>query len=297
MGEYWCFILERWENKFTDRIIEKKILTFPSKVDISDGDIVFIYVSSKQLRGFLGYVKVCGTFERNDTAKVKIFDDICANKYYINVRHHRFSKKMLLSTQVFGDNDAQKKAFGNLKHRHSLVNIPNDMGETIKRGIRNPNPLQHKKTQGNNTQKNTKHSSKSKTTHECTKHTMHIIKKSRYIIPIMIIPCDECADISHHTDDTNRAMAILSHVSKCRKCDVTNNNERVYISIFQNPTISYRIVRNGDKLEKILDAYLASEYYKECTNTCDTFTMIKICNADCEYNKCFCIIGKMTHRM
>jgi len=117
----------------------------------------------------------------------------------------------------------------------------------------------------------------------------NIIDDPSFIIPILLIPCDE-----FKIDKNKSSKYVYDHLLKCSKCDLTNNNDfEIYPILLKGEKVRYLKLDNVMKtkyLTKITDAYIS---LKTC-KTWDDYDIVFIKNniRDDIYRGCIMIVAK-----
>ena len=279
---YWCYFLHSWDAKIIENIETHNVITFPVPAQISENDVIIIY-NRKKPAGFVGYVRANSILEGNKK-KIMIFDDRTLNKNIILIKYCALFKSSIKKSSIFGDDKNITNEF--MKHVHAdkyMVNLTSSIGLLIQRFIRSYTVPKKTKT----------HKKVKKTCSEKKCENQVKIKKSMYIIPIMIIPCKEFNKQFADIDKENRAPWIFSHITSCRLCDITNNNERISIDMLSGFNMKYKVYSDDEKIMGLLDTYHKMGYYKMENIDEKNLRIIRMNNIDSNYHKCFCVVAKL----
>lgn len=274
---YWCYILSSYDNKIINTIIDESLIIFPNRNNIIIGDIVIMYAKhGKSNRiGFYGYAQISSIIEKHK----KDIDCFRAIVKHRNILGVPIRKKQLLDghqNYVQIDNEIRKII---LNDSDSCVHISSEIGQIIRELLR-----KHAK-QINQTEQ--------VKTDTCV-HNIEI-SKSKFLIPIIIVPCETCKTKTTNMTSEKCIDYIFSHIALCRKCDITNNNERVSIDMLYGMMVSFYVISNETKIDKILYAYHTQSYYVINEQENDSLRLIKINDKNNDYYECFCIVGKLKH--
>lgn len=290
---YWCYFLNSWNTKVIENIKDKQVITFPVKNTITINDIIFIYIPQGTIGGFAGYMRASDIMRSNlddhGTYKYKIFDDRTLNKFFVSIKYCRILTKKIRKKYIFGEEEKFTTEFGKYQRDHKyLVNVSDDLGRAIRRHIRKCMGSDDISTSTNSD------TTTSETSNDTSPSEMkHIhIKKSHYIIPIMISPCEDFHQEIKIIDD-DKIHGILEHITHCRVCDITNNNDRVSLDMIYDKIVSHEKMTDDDEISVLLESYHTLDFYKTKNMKENCMKMIKICNEDNDYYKCYCIVGKM----
>lgn len=273
---YWCYFLTIWTKKIIEQITEKNIITFPRKFDCNPNDVVVIYYKNGYQSGFVGFVKLNSTVIKNKQ-NMSIFDDKNMNCFVAQVSNHKLFENPVKRSIIFLDNDMNKKIGNILRKNDYLRTIPTDMGIHIKKYFRN------------NTDNATNIKQKSK------KVEIKVIKpeKSDSLIPIAIVPCEEFLNNIKTVNADDKIQWIFDHIVFCKKCDVTNNNDRITFDMIFDKIIDYDKFTELDDIDDLIDAYHNVDYYQKLKIKVNHIKIIKINNKLSEYHKCYFIVGKL----
>jgi hypothetical protein len=287
---YWCFFLHFWDYRIIENIKEKRYITFPKKYNIQISDVILIYNTIGRFGGFVGYVRVNNILKsnlnENGTPKNGIFDDRTLNRYIVPIEFCKLLKKPIIKKNIFGEEQKFMTEF--LKYLHAnnhVVNMSDELGKHVRRYIKNYREITIPKTSISPAQK------KVNVAEKVVKPML--IRKSKFIIPIMIVPCGEFKREIKTIDIDDRIQWIFDHIAFCRKCDITNNNERVSVdTIYDNVITPYKMT-DDDEISTLLDVYHSADYYKILGMKKNNMTIVKIFNKESEYHRCYCIVGKL----
>lgn len=289
---YWCYFLNIWNTKVIENIEDKKVITFPVKNNIVSGDVIFIYTLQEKNRGFAGYIRandnLRSNLDGNNDYKYKIFDDRTLNKFVVDIKHHKILAKKIKKNSIFGEEKEIVSEFGKYLRNHKyIVNISKDMGKMIHQYIK-------KYLENDDSSNSTISDTSSNTSREINKDSTEQvpIKKSRYIIPIMVSPCEEFYEEIKTIDD-DKLQWMLEHFMSCHICDITNNNERVTLNMIYDKITLYYKMSDDDEITNLLESYHSLNFYKMKDMKENCMKIIKICDEDNDYYKCYCIVGKM----
>jgi hypothetical protein len=295
--KYWCYILTRWELDILKKISKKMVVTIPNKYRIDINDTIFFY-NKKNPFGFLGYAitndAIVLNIKKNNEYIYEIFIDKTFNNYYVELNDVNFINVPINKKNIFCDNKDFIFEFKKcLRIKEEIVQLSNELGIKIKKFIKmyqkysednenekkiiDKSKIQHKKTTGKK---------KKLIKKENEKNNIPEVK-SKFLIPIMIIPCKILKNYVGKLENIKKSRAIIKHIKECKKCDLTNNNDRISLDILPKDMLYYEMT-NKEELVTLLKIYHSLEYY-------DTkrFRIIEILNKKKYYNNCFCIIGRM----
>ena len=294
---YWCYFLNSWNAKVIKNIEDKKVITFPVKSTIVAGNIIFIYILQGTVSGFTGYIRASDNSKNNldddNKYKYKIFDDRTLNKFVVNVKYCKILTRKIKKKCIFGEEKKFVTEFGKYLRNHKyLVNISDDLGKIIRLYIKNY-------VNSDNTSNLINSDTTSEISNETNQNEIKQvqIKKSRYIIPIIITPCEEFYKEIKTINNDDKIQWILEHITRCHVCDITNNNERVSLDIIYDKIVVYYKMTDDNKITTLLESYHALDFYKTKNLKENCMKIIKICNKDNIYHKCYCIVGKMDCQM
>lgn len=289
---YWCYFLNSWNDKVIENIEDKKVITFPVKSTIVAGDVIFIYIRNGTDGKFTGYIRASdnsrSNLDEHGNYTYKIFDDRTLNKFVVNIKYCKILTKKIQKKCIFGEEKKYIAEFGKYLRNHKyLVNISDDLGKIIHQYIK------HYLKYDNSTNSESTVSEISNESDNIKSEINQVqIKKSRYIIPIMICPCEEfykrIKDI-----DNERIHWLLEHISYCHMCNITNNNERVTLDMIYDKIIIYNKMTDDDEITTLLESYHTLDFYKAKNLKENCMKIIKIYNENNEYHKYYCIVGKM----
>lgn len=298
--DYWCYFLEKITGDSITYIQENHIITIPERLPIAIDDKIIIY--TKQ---FVGYLNVVGNVNKNiivDKSKKKVihkvFDDDILNKYSIEVDIGILALHYTTKKQALKNIDKFIKLFDGFKKRHSykqsdkpnMVAIGTDIGGCICEYL----------------DENEKKYQKGTSEHNCQVYDPIIDeyeKKSWYIIPIIIIPCDNIKKSlrkfeeqsakpttpdEKHSYVMDRSFKLIDHATECRDCNINNNNEKISIDMIYQDIVKYYKITDKIEAETIVKIYQSTSYY-----IFDKMTLIKMCCKSSKYYGCYFIVGKL----
>lgn len=268
---FWCYFLDKWDTKIEKQICTNNVVTFPIKRKLSDGDLVIFYIKGGD--GFIGYVRIAERMEHNIDKKgksiINIFPDKLLNEYSAVIKFNKFLKKGIMLKDISNTN----MVYGNkikallMKHEY-FMNMQEEVGDFIRLAIK-----------------------------EKYADTMEIIPqvilKSKYLIPILIIPCEKMRTEMRKISEDDKIQWLFDHIAYCRKCDITNNNERIGFDLIYDKAMTLRKMTDYDEIEELIDTYYGVGYYKKKSLKENHMRIIKITNNTSYYNGCYCIVGKL----
>lgn len=287
--KFWCYFLGSWNEELLSKIVEQQMVTFPEKHKMIIDDTIFFY-NKHHPYGFMGYVRVSDalTLNLNKYGKyvVELFNDKTFNKYYVEIKFAKFLHKPIGKKLIFNDNTSFMSEFKkHLKIKDHIINISDDVGKSIRSYIRDYQEELECTDDEENNPDDKENTETSDSENENNEEKPDI--KSRFIIPIMIIPCKKFKQDIESITDNERPQWIFDHVNNCKKCDLTNNNDRVTMDMIPCDMAFYRMT-DEEEIETLLDAYQSLSYYET-----RRFRMIEINNEENDYHQCFCIIGRL----
>ena len=285
---YWCYFLSQWDTVILNKITKKYIITTPTKHKFIKDDIIFLY--NRQIpRGFYGYARIDDNLVSNieKTGKYihEFFKDNAFNNFYANLKYIKFFKKPIERNKIFLENkDLLRSFISKIKMREYILQLPNDIGVLLRKYMKGYVEIDENEYD-TNTENSDIENGEVEKDQEIVDSEPEI--KSRFIIPMMIIPCRKLKSELCGIIGRNRVRKVFEHVSNCKKCDLTNNNERVSFDMVNQDMPLYEM-SDDDEIDTLLDIYYSLEYYKT-----RHFKMIEIINDVNDYFGCFCVIGRM----
>lgn len=286
--KFWCYFLSHWKSDILDKISDICVITTPTKHKITLNDTIFLY-NRLAPYGFIGYVRVgddlLSNINGSGECKYEIFDDKTFNNFYAKLKFDKFLENPIDRKDIFGDNkDLHSEFAKKMRVKEQIIQVSDEIGIIVKKYIKNFK----KSTNGKDKVEKENMEKKSKRKNNNKKREEEKIEtKSHFIIPIMIIPCKNLRRDVLEYDDNGCTGFIFKHVSNCKKCDLTNNNDRVSLNMI-NSDIPYYEMIDTDEISTLLNTYHSLKYYK--TKHC---RVIKIMNDESDYFGCFCIIGRL----
>lgn len=297
---YWCYFLQNNVEQVLQNIIKHRTITFPKCKNHAENDIIIIYRIGKH-SGFWGYVRTETTaYTNNEQHKYIIFNDEAMNMYYSKIKTiHVFKQISVVNKKknIIGNTETFVREFDNQLVKHQIIlQLSNELGEHLRTRIllKLRSPIVDADIE-------------QKVTPKCKEvnEVKEVIVKSEYIIPILVVPCKKLAKIKDINDDT-----FLMHIKECRKCDMTNNNERITLDMLIGKQIKLRIFNNCEDIKALVEMYHSLEicktnnikvvYIDRQNDGSDEHEMIEEKSDDdaeidvCKvYNHCYFIVGRM----
>lgn len=277
---FWCYILTYIDDNIISNIVNKKYLTIPIKRKIEKNDIIVFYIKNSN-NGFIGYVRSKGKLENNiinNKVDVEIFRDKLMNSYGIPIKYSKFIDKRIKKVHIWGDNEKMIKEFKKYLNSGEIFHqMSDELGTKIRDFIKEYQEVDVSE----------------KTVVVTERPTTPIISTSKFIIPILIIPCKKFHRKFKKIEADEKIQWIFEHITFCKLCDITNNNDRVSIDMIYGKTLSFYKMTDEDEIETLINIYYHMDYYKINGMRDNYFKIIRIYNSDNLYHKCLCIIGKL----
>lgn len=311
--EYYLYLINTWKERYAENIVKERYITFPTKHCLSENDIIFICCKYR-IRYFLcGYVRVWG-FVENNVQKIRIFDDLNFITYGVQIKScYFFNLPIKLSNYIKVKNSESK----NTKQNFDYINLKQEiktiwekyntklqyfflLSESLGKNIlENIKKNRNSTNKINKTEKKIKRNKFKNKNNENTEENPPIpIIKSQFIIPIMIIPCKKFYTKIKNIKMDDSALWIYKHITKCRQCNVTNNNDRVSLDTFRENKFDYQylLMKNKHEIKKLLYCYYALQYCQMEQLKENEILIIKIYQKKNMYHKCYCLIGKLDEK-
>jgi hypothetical protein len=273
---FWCYILSDLQDNILSKIQKYNYITFPFKKEIIHNDIIFFYIKNNANSGFQGYIQIDGEM-KNNVKNIEIFNNKIMNTFICSVKYIKIMNKIIKKSHIFGKIKYLNNEFDKYKKSHNVFHqISDDLGVIIRNYLKNYTEIK-----------------KEKIIKDIPKEKEKEVITSKFIIPILIVPCKKFHRKYKKINSNLKIQWILNHISFCKLCDITNNNDRVSIDMIFGKTISYYKMTDEDEINTLLDLYFHLDYYKIKSMKENYFKIIRIYNSNNLYHKCFCIIGKL----
>lgn len=276
---YWCYILTYIDDNILSNIVEKQYITIPIKRKLDKEHIILFYIKNSN-NGFIGYVRTRGIIENNiikNKTKIEIFKDKLMNTYRVPISYSKFLNKRIKKIHIWGENKLLMKEFKKYSISGEVFHqVSDELGISTRAYLKNYEEVDI-----------------SEKPPEIVKEIKPEIVTSKFIIPIMIVPCQKFHHKFKKIDPDEKIQWIFEHITFCKKCDITNNNDRVSIDMIYGKTMSYYKMNDEDEIQTLLNIYYHLDYYKIRGMKDNYFKIIRIYNSDNCYHKCLCIIGKL----
>lgn len=309
---YWCYFLREWKEEYGEKIKALHIITSIKKIDIKKMDTIIIYHKNMIHSRFIGYVNMTGDFVWNDGC-IKIFDTESMNKYCYTINRCKLVNN-IIRRNIISDDKEMELEFERMRKKDTsgIEPMTEKMGSFIKNilredkeEIRNVKKNIDTKKEAHNgddqeqEQKNkgSERSDEDKDEDEDENEDENdeivedtCMRMTKMIIPILIVPCEY---LLLHRQKT--AQKFMDHIMGCKKCDITNNNERVFLDIVYDYPIKYAKLENEEVIEKIVEKYNDVDFYKD-DKTKGLIRIIEITREDDEYEGCYFIVGMMNEK-
>jgi len=248
---------------------------------MNDNDVVLLYVikNGSNKCGFLGYVRVSDKLKENKDKNGKIrhglTDDQTFNKYITSIKSIKLFEKRIGRSVVFKEEEDNKK-FGLRVNSHKpIVEILEGLGKCAHDFL-----------------KHYDESIEIKKKPEKIKKEIPIIK-SKYIIPILVIPCKEFIDDIQKVDVEDKIQWIFDHIMFCRRCEINNNNDRVSLDMICCGIVSYKKFKSKEEIKPLVKKYHSLDYYETTELEENNTTVIKIFHKKYVYDNCYFLISKL----
>lgn len=294
---YTCYFLDQMTLKIMEMIKEKMVITFPMKHKLNIGDVILLYIKNGNKSGFIGYVKIFREVSNNYDEKGDIVIDIFGNsvydKYKSSISYVKIVKnarkiKTIVESKEYVDEFLK---FKKRKTNGCLKKMNDTLGKMIRVFLHN-------------------HGDDDEKIPECTESEMpklkpipkpimkekkHIIK-SKYLIPILLVPCDDFKETIEVTEHDKKSEWVYNHIIHCRGCNITNNNDRISIDTLKDINMSFHKMRDVEDIGKLLTSYHMMDYYNDDKMETTNIKLIKVIYKRLMYDKCYFIIGRLNEK-
>jgi type III secretory pathway component EscR len=224
--------------------------------------------------------------------KYELFTDRTFSNFYVELKFTKFFKKHIEKKDIFGDNKDFFSEFAKqTRLKEQITQISDEIGNVIRKYLKEYNEPEDEETTDEESDKESDDENEDDTDDTDNEQVVQKVEKpeikSCFIIPIMIIPCKTFKQELLKITEATRVKSVFKHVSNCKKCDLTNNNERVSLDMV-NIDMPYYKMTDKDEVYSLLQIYHSLSYYET-----KRFRMIEILDEKSDYFGCFCIIGRM----
>ena len=254
---YWCYTVNFDDNAF-DEIMDKRMITIPAKYDFSMNDRIILYIreNKKDRIGFRGYIITTGKMKKSC---IEIFDAEYLNEYMMKVKYIHFKKKPIKKEDVITDKKLLKEFLKINFFQDVLNKLSDKLGKFICSKFKDePDTI-----------------------------------RTKYIVPIMIIPCEDFyKKVYKFEDESDQIQWLFDHMSFCSSCDVTNNNKRASVDMVYDKIIATRVYSDEDKINELIHEYHTVNCHINLKLKDNQFEIIKIDKIGYMYDNCYCIVGK-----
>lgn len=269
---YWIYYFCSTSEKIKDRLKRYKEITFPRHRNIFAGEIIILINKMRTTKHIIGYVTLSDkmTSNKNDetTYRTQIFDDLTYCRYSAPIKENVIIKGLTYE-KIFGKDIINLNLLNSYdKYDSELQTCHTSVGDIILSKI--------------------KEMSKDSTTKVKKYKELNEKKIRKYLIPIMIVPCDDIKKELREYYDEDKYKILLRHILKCDECDVTNNNGLVSIDQLRKNIFAYYIMKDIEEVSTLLEIYHELSEYKT-----KKYILIRICDRLDEYYGCFCLVGKI----
>jgi len=299
MSKIWIYCLppNRW-NEMIRNCVCSFLGSFESSYDIKQDDIILIYnignKGEKTKKGFLCICQVASPIIKNQTDKIKVFDDLRLNKYILQIDIQLEFEKMIPIYDIF-DEIKEDKTIESFRKKYlddifTYVKVEgyDNLIKVLKK-YDNKNKKQIKRKKEKLEEEKQEKEEKIKQKEEKLEEKKLEKKQEKIkendkelIVPILLEPCDKLT-----YDNVKQNIKFLTqHYKKCRKCKITNNNEFDMYGYMIGKVIRCKIDDNIEDDDKLLIAYATGQGYSEFR---DTINVLYINNPSNFYYKCFII--------
>ena len=262
---YWIFMVWNWRENYIKKMRKRKILTMDKARDIQIDDVV-IFLNEKQTpQHIMGYVKTKTNIRPSIIGEHQLFWSNKMNDYHCELETVKLMPNIKTSNKMF----RHKQEYIDFsehcgKTKDMIFALPEHLGKQIEKFI--DKAIRHKKD-----------------------------NRSKCMIPIMIIPCRKFRKKIDIVE--SRIQWMFNHIFFCRRCDITNNNDRVTLDTVCRYNIEYMELTDPDVIRHLIDAYYSLRYYKSDHIKKRNMIVMRIKQNGDVYNDCYCIAGKLEHAM
>lgn len=289
---YWIYSIP--ESIFDNSTKEKSTyIGFNRNYDIRKNDVIFFTVEKK---GFVGFSQMETNIVFNKDNDIHIYKNLNISQYYCKGKIYTQSK-IILVKEIFPKIKINIKNYNTsisftrniMPEIENMIIINKDVGkkilvELIQDRVESEHSeesedeiIQDYSEYTNNT------SSTCRDDSDCEYNSESEDEKDNYIIPICVTLCKYFI-----LGKNNKIEQIMEHIKKCRKCNITDNNDFSAINSFNNSTEFIEITEENDyEIEEMLDSYYNAEEYKEINKN----SLYYINYSNSIYYKCCFFVG------
>lgn len=304
-SRFWLYVLSK--NYCTDitKNCDINVGFFENK-DIDKEDVIMLYCKDGSRNGFLGILQLLEK-PKLSNGTIKIFKDNNFNRFYSKLKYKKMFGDLIkpneilnsLQTEVAGFKSVASFRSKFLKNLNTIIKIELYGKKIIDKLIEVSNSNDEISKQGNDSEEIIYSEEESKSDNvsdeeeesKCDSASNDEKEESENddtngLIPIMIEPC------KNFEWSNDRVKYFVEHYKNCKKCKVTNNNDRELCSIIDEAKIEVVEIDEEEHgyFNPVLENYYALKKCEPLGATEYPFVRVSYINNDHDiYNKCLLV--------